>query len=893
MFVFPAFDKNYKQRKRTYKCCRTCRSKRIKCIIKSTNYDVEGCEICKQRDIICDLIKSPSQQSKESSQSNERISPKTQPDVHHIQSSQQSQQPSTVKYNNQIPFGNQSNYPNSVPQMYYSSNYIQNLPSGQSSHPAFIISSPVPPAQIHPMLTTQMTNQTSSSNSTPLSNSSGTTPSNIPHLSPEYQYHYSVYQNMNSNQFNQFGQTNQVSGVPTPPSQGPSPGTKNYIAPITSAQSILLPPPIKFPSLSSPMGPEPERELKKLKPSSVEEPKLESVIESPNPEPKIEFEEINAQFLKEKYDFNASIIDAQYTFTHIPAKDTGRTLLRPTNESYKPFKNPSLKLKVNYEYLKSILAFTLSGPLPFMFSAYQERKLLELYFFKINSVFPIIHESQFWDKYDKGIVSNILVYSMILSIIRDGLSNVKMEFLYHLELKIRQLLIFLPEIGDNDKLTKAQVLILLSLNFGDLKEANEQSSTDLVSAISVTFSLLIHWKLTHEKLKSDGKHERSMALKKLWFTLFIFDRFNGITNSKAFFIKEKDFDIECDTDDDEFNKLVSNVRMITEAIVIIYQPSKNDPSRMPELVSAALRQINMLVRPPLIKLTKLDEEELIGYKKITFYSLNTLILKIMLLAVNAAKMHTQGKLHEISDTSMGLCLDIASLFEYLVPGTNSDDENARDFQVENDSLVLQIPVIPCFFCVYMSVSIKYKIKSIYFIKLGKLNQRDDLKDKLETIDLIFDKFNRNAKIFTKWAFMNDIYDNFNYFINKIEKTMKVKTNMKFKQSGEIKRNSKTRISSLISDVAPIVSLSSPSYYSIENLEKSMIDEEMKRRSLNEEDLNESKDEIDFDFDHDLSELLNTENNALLQGINNEFLHNLSDFVTQDPLLKDFFELNET
>lgn len=56
MFVFPAFNESYNKRKRTYKCCRKCRSRRVRCIIKDSNYEVTGCTNCSTSGIICDLI---------------------------------------------------------------------------------------------------------------------------------------------------------------------------------------------------------------------------------------------------------------------------------------------------------------------------------------------------------------------------------------------------------------------------------------------------------------------------------------------------------------------------------------------------------------------------------------------------------------------------------------------------------------------------------------------------------------------------------------------------------------------------------------------------------------------------------------------------------------------
>ena len=56
MIVFPAFDANYKTRKRTFKFCVNCRSRRLKCVILSGDYDVKGCDNCRESGKSCDLV---------------------------------------------------------------------------------------------------------------------------------------------------------------------------------------------------------------------------------------------------------------------------------------------------------------------------------------------------------------------------------------------------------------------------------------------------------------------------------------------------------------------------------------------------------------------------------------------------------------------------------------------------------------------------------------------------------------------------------------------------------------------------------------------------------------------------------------------------------------------
>ena len=57
MYVFPAFDDNYKTRKRVYRCCERCRDKRIKCKISSL--EALGCDSCKKSSTLCSLVKKP------------------------------------------------------------------------------------------------------------------------------------------------------------------------------------------------------------------------------------------------------------------------------------------------------------------------------------------------------------------------------------------------------------------------------------------------------------------------------------------------------------------------------------------------------------------------------------------------------------------------------------------------------------------------------------------------------------------------------------------------------------------------------------------------------------------------------------------------------------------
>lgn len=55
MFVFPAFNKGYKKRRRTFICCSQCRAKKIKCKV-TDEFEKVGCLGCSKANLACGLI---------------------------------------------------------------------------------------------------------------------------------------------------------------------------------------------------------------------------------------------------------------------------------------------------------------------------------------------------------------------------------------------------------------------------------------------------------------------------------------------------------------------------------------------------------------------------------------------------------------------------------------------------------------------------------------------------------------------------------------------------------------------------------------------------------------------------------------------------------------------
>lgn len=263
--------------------------------------------------------------------------------------------------------------------------------------------------------------------------------------------------------------------------------------------------------------------------------------------------------MKDKYGFTVTVPKLQF-LAHVmpPLKDTAQPdLLRrvkhkvPTDH----LQNPTI-----YKFLEAIDAFTVYTPGFFHIQRDQLTQLLELYFFKINSIFPVVHEEEFWKLFEKDEVSSLVVYAMVLAIARDpmaegilrpsfvdGLGRSYWEnlrkMMTELEHKIRQIFLILPELGDNDKLLRLVCHLLLFFHFNFSKYGNEQSAHDLSDAISFGVSLMIHYQFRHDQLKQGGHQAKSDYYRDLWWVLFVFDRFNAIMNLKPMFIKQFDFNV--------------------------------------------------------------------------------------------------------------------------------------------------------------------------------------------------------------------------------------------------------------------------------------------------------------------------------------------------------------
>lgn len=335
---------------------------------------------------------------------------------------------------------------------------------------------------------------------------------------------------------------------------------------------------------------------------------------------------VNIHYLREKFNFNTSALNSdsayQYVYHEHPVavisaatedsrvwhesgvfvelgpKDARSS--RPQGPGGRPV-SYYLDDKRTYRYLLDIHAFTLWSP-EFDFLLQEITTLVHLYFFKVNSVFPIVHEQRFWDDYHTGKQNSSMMYAMVLVILRDRRAEPLLKEVFlrsknnlastsrvmdhysqdefyadlaylisELELKIRQIDLILPKLGDVDKMNKLVVRLLLSLHYRADKLGNEMSSHDVTTAINLAVSLAIHMRPVDERVSK----ERAEYLANLWWCCFIFDRFNAVTNSRSLFIRHEDFNVDLPYSNMNLLRMVQLARAFENMLVAIYRPYNN------------------------------------------------------------------------------------------------------------------------------------------------------------------------------------------------------------------------------------------------------------------------------------------------------------------------------
>jgi hypothetical protein len=246
-----------------------------------------------------------------------------------------------------------------------------------------------------------------------------------------------------------------------------------------------------------------------------------------------------------------------------------------------------------FDFLCSIDAFTLASK-EYPITPHQTTELLRIFFYKINSIFPIVHEEKLWYNYYRNDAQNSILYAIILVTLRDKLAEPILRqvfmtnygeltssqyferlqsFMTDLEYKLRQILLIQPQLGDEDKVSRIVVSLLLCLHFSFDRLGNEICSHDLTDAINLAVALGIHMKSF-----VDINPQLAGYTTRLWWCCYILDRINGVVNSRCLFIRADDFNVDLPYECIDLLKLVQLARTLENMLAAIYKPFNTNAS---------------------------------------------------------------------------------------------------------------------------------------------------------------------------------------------------------------------------------------------------------------------------------------------------------------------------
>lgn len=642
MFVFPAFDSNYKTRKRTFKCCQNCRVKRVKCQITSTDYESLGCVNCRKNKWTCSLAKQQAVQSQTPDQNQNQqiqIQSTIKNELGNIDEISQSHDIHQDINQNQIQTQTQThnqNYIGSQIQDNLNSNNINNYNINNNNN-------------------TNNINSHTSNNSNILSNGQHHLPIPIESISENRTLvqNTSIHSDTITSAVDISSATVPMNGNSNTSNAAALTGNNTTIENGTATTNM------KVSKRNSHVGSFPQQAVEFVPlPVYPKSKSMSEIKQSPNhtntgnshhssisngndiangevfnrPQ-RINMKTITPQYLKQTFNFNVLGNDLgsnyQYLFHGHPkviiamsddqtiwhesgvyvktTKENQNTKEGVEGKSYKlknfgsgTFKEFYIRNENVYNFLLLINAFTLESP-AYPFESDEVRQLIELYFYKLNSIFPLVHENGFWDDYRNNKAQNVLIYVVVLAILRDKMAESILKkvflrgtlhrhgqvmsdmsqqqfnedlvsFMSELEYKIRQILLILPQLGDEDKFSRLVVSLVLSTHFNYDKLGCENSSHDLTDAINLATSIGIHMKrllLNAEPLKVEYSSN-------LWWCCYIFDRFNGLVNARPVFIRQEDFNVDLPYNNINLLKMVQLARSLENMFFAIFQPFNNN-----------------------------------------------------------------------------------------------------------------------------------------------------------------------------------------------------------------------------------------------------------------------------------------------------------------------------
>ncbi|OBA19064.1 hypothetical protein METBIDRAFT_47389 [Metschnikowia bicuspidata var. bicuspidata NRRL YB-4993] len=724
MFVFPAFNDSYKTRKRTFQCCKNCRVKRVRCTILDSSYETEGCDNCKTQKARCDLIKTP-KSKKDSSKSHVRRVSKTEATGASVEIATSPSCPKSFKSSSSA---SSTVTPGSAFPLY--SNNVSGVPEIAQS-----------------ALVGNHVERMSKTIATPRGPSISLGPEAFRELPRpiSHQTDPSSIRSYWDQNLTHMGQPQTIQNVPLLSNMRSLPG---------------LPPGIP-PSFSSPYN------------------HTHSVDRTIN--------EIDHKFLKQCFGFNSTIRRSKYHFTKavIGRRGTKETGVNPS-ELTRTLRIKSKFLDksnlLQFKFLLSLHAFTLNTPGFYNISDEDLIKLFEIYFYKVNSIFPIVFEAEFWELHKRKRIPNIIMYAIVLLAAGDELSEPILarsfvqngdsfkencaRFLRELEMKTRQLLEFLPEVGDTEKLARLITLLLLSLNFRSNKIGNEQSSSDVGDCISYAYSLLIHNQHFHDMIVQMGAAKKSIYLRNLWWVVLIFDRFNGVLNGKAMFIKRLDFNIKRPIDVPHLNQLVILAYALEDTMVAGFRPPRSlekggtvvkseyfdgDPSFLPsQIISEEIKilenshfieeKLSLNTMHDVNSTNHLPDLDVKVYRDRNVFFMERLVRHQILLILRTGLFKNLREASQLDEFSLKLSKRLLEMFQMLKGG-------------QNHKLVMTHPMIP------LILLLAFSIPS--FARSHLLNKRGENPDispeMINQITMLSDGILDELKNFsTKWWFVHEV-----------------------------------------------------------------------------------------------------------------------------------------
>ena len=868
MFVFPAFNDSYKIRKRTFRCCKNCRVKRVRCIILDSSYEIDGCDNCKSQNTKCDLVKTTNEQTPENSTEKKSTNRPTK----HVKGRATKENSNTVYHQyDLIPLQSQI------------------TPSASGIDPFVESSKLFLPISVRADQKEQLSGAQTGSAPTqsgylsfhseagfdlprPFGNQSNSYNNQGPQgPGPFYNgqlqnatkpYSFSDVRSMpilpavnlrsSSTQY----ACNHIDALrPDPQNANESPSTKPISLANTSGVTRPTNQPIKSSSASVDHSCKSERKsmtghssgasLFDMHRDSLRKTaetyhllavSLEDVIDK-----------IDYKYLKNTFDFNSTFRESGFYFAKLFSRKLG-TKGEPEATPAGLARKMSAKSKfldksnlLQCRIVLSLHAFTLDTPGFYHIQEDDLVKLYEIYFYKVNSVYPIVFEPEFWELHKRGRIPNIIKYAVVLVAARDELSEAILarsfvnedsfdanhsRFLRELEMKTRQLLDFLPELGDTEKLARLITLLLLSLNYRANKIGNEQSSNDVGNSISYAYSLLIHHEFFHEQIMKVGALKKSIYLRHLWWVIFIFDRFNAMLNGKAMFIKRLDFNIQRPLDPPLLNRLVLLAYALEDTLVAGFRPQRKarksgpkftgeftegdprfDPSRFINEEVALLENTDEIEKA--LSLSSIPRREskrshlpnipVDVYRNRFVFFLERLVHHQLILILRTGQLKDVRETSQLDHFNLRLSQSLLEMFQLL----KSD---------QNHKLIMETALIP----LAMLVAFSIPTFARFSLMQTKPENSNNIHQTPDQVRQLSEGYLHELRLYSKkWWFVREVVESLLKTRSRESTSDEPRTNPK----SHTFRDQKISIQSLVSDVADaesvlpsLLSITSPGFY---------------------------------------------------------------------------------